>query len=99
MLLILSRIFGDRTVGFRRSKRESSSTRRELRVGMRIQSFCQTPRGRGFSPTRFNSYLRVVQMDGAFGAETAVHFSPKDLGLNVGFLGLFSDSLELNFWD
>ena len=37
-------------------------------------------------------------MDGAFGAGTAVHFSPKDLGLNVGFLGLFSDSPRLDFW-
>ena len=36
-------------------------------------------------------------MDGAFGAGTAVHFSPKDLGLNVGFFGLFSDSPRLDF--
>ena len=27
-----------------------------------------------------------------FGAGTIVHFNPKDLGLNAGFLGLFSDS-------
>ena len=26
------------------------------------------------------------------GARTAVHFSPKDLGLNVGFSGMFSNS-------
>ena len=32
-------------------------------------------------------------------AGTAVHFSPKDLGLNVGFSSLFSNSLELNFRD
>ena len=31
-----------------------------------------------------------------FEAGKAMHFSPKDLGLNVGFLGLFLDSLELN---
>ena len=36
-------------------------------------------------------------MDGAFGAGTAVHFSPKDLGLNIGFLGLFSDNQRLDF--
>ena len=42
-------------------------------------------------------------MDEVFGAETAVHFSPKNLGLNARFLGtefpgLFSDSLGLNLW-
>ena len=31
-------------------------------------------------------------MVGVFGAEMAVHFSPKDLGLSVGILRLFSDS-------
>ena len=30
-----------------------------------------------------------------FGAGTAVHFSPKNLGPNAGFLGLFSDSPRL----
>ena len=33
---LLSRIYEDRTVGFRRKKRQSSSTRRELRVRTRI---------------------------------------------------------------
>ena len=33
------------------------------------------------------------------GAGTAVHFSPKDLGLNAGFSCLFSNSLVLNLWD
>ena len=37
------------TVGVRRSKRQSSSSWRELRVGTRIREFQQTPRGRGFS--------------------------------------------------
>ena len=36
---------------FRRNKRQSSSTRRELRVSTRTWGFRQTPRGRGFSPT------------------------------------------------
>ena len=30
-------------------------------------------------------------------AGKAVHFSPKNLGLNAGFLGLFSDSTGLDF--
>ena len=30
-------------------------------------------------------------------AETAVHFSPKDLGLNAGFFGLFWAILGLIF--
>ena len=34
-----------------------------------------------------------------FGARMVVHFSPKDLGQNAGFLGLFSDSQESKFWD
>ena len=48
-LLLLSSVPGDPTVGFRRSKRQSSFSRRELRVGTRIGEFRQTPRGRGFS--------------------------------------------------
>ena len=59
-LHLLFRFYGDRTVGFRRSKRQSSSTQRELRVGMRIRGFRKTPRGKGFSPTRFNFCLRSI---------------------------------------
>ena len=61
-LLLLSIISSDRTVGFRRSKKESSSTRQEFRVGMRIRGFRQTPRGRGSSPTQFIVSLRAIQM-------------------------------------
>ena len=50
-LHLISRIYGDRAVGFRRSKRQSSFTRRELCVGTRIQGFHQNFKGRGFSPT------------------------------------------------
>ena len=32
-----------------------------------------------------------------FGARTAVHFSPKNLEPNAGFLGLFSDNSRLDF--
>ena len=35
-LYLLSKIYEDRADGFRRSKRQSTSTRRELRVGIRI---------------------------------------------------------------
>ena len=97
MLQLLSRISDDRTAGFCRSKRESSFTQRELRVGTRIQGFLQTSRGRGSSPTWFNPCLRVIQMVELFGARMVVHFSPKDLGLNAGFLGLFLNSPGLDF--
>ena len=31
------------------------------------------------------------------GVDTTVHFSPKDLGLNAGFSGLFFNNSELHF--
>ena len=37
----------------------------------KINGFRQTPRGRGFSSTRFNFCLRAIQMDGVFGVGTA----------------------------
>ena len=46
---LLSKIYGNRTVGFIRSRRQSRSTHRELHVGTKILAFCQTPRGREFS--------------------------------------------------
>ena len=45
---LLYKIYGNRIVGFRRSKRQSQFTHRELRVGTKILEFCQTPRGREF---------------------------------------------------
>ena len=59
-LHILSRFSGNRTVGSDQSKRQSWSMHRELRVGTKISRFRQAPRGRGFSPTRFNFCLRVI---------------------------------------
>ena len=59
-LYLLSRIYGDQAIGFRRSKRQSSSIRRELRVGTRIGDFRQIPRGRGFSLTLIILGLRVI---------------------------------------
>ena len=38
-LHLISRIYGDRAVGFRRSKRQSSFTRRELHVGQEFRVF------------------------------------------------------------
>ena len=46
---LLYKIYGNQTVGFRRSKRQSWSTHRELRVGTKILEFRQTSRGREFS--------------------------------------------------
>ena len=59
-LYLLSKIYGDRAVGFRRSKRQSLSTRRELHVGTRILGFHQTLRGRGFSSTLVILGMRVI---------------------------------------
>ena len=39
---LLSKIYGIRTVGFHRRKRQSRSTHRELRVGTKILEFRQT---------------------------------------------------------
>ena len=46
---LLSKIYGNRTLGFSRSKRQSRSMHRELHVGTKILEFRQTPRGREFS--------------------------------------------------
>ena len=45
----LSKIYGNRTVDFCRSRRQSWSTRRELSVGTKSLAFCHTSRGRKFS--------------------------------------------------
>ena len=49
IFLLLSKIYGNQTVGFHRNKRQSPSTHRELSVGAKILEFRQTPRGREFS--------------------------------------------------
>ena len=61
-LYLISNFFDDRTFGFHRSKRESSSSWQELQVKTRIGEFRQTPRGRSLSPTWFNSRLKAIQM-------------------------------------
>ena len=98
-LHLLYRFPDNRTVGSGRSKRESWSTHRELRVGTKISRFRQTSRGRGFSPTWFNSCLRAIQMVEIVEAGTTMHFSSKDLGLNARFSGMFSSSPKLNLRD
>ena len=45
----LSQIYGNRTSDFYRSRRQSWTTRRELRVDTKILAFRQTLRGRKFS--------------------------------------------------
>ena len=47
-MCLLSNIPGDRTVGFRQSKKESCYTSRGQRVGTGFEEFRQTPLGRGF---------------------------------------------------
>ena len=46
-LYLLSKIYGDRAVGFRRSNRKNSYTQRELYIGTRNWGFRQTSRCRG----------------------------------------------------
>ena len=48
-LSLLSKIYGNRTVGFCQSKRQIWSTHRELLVGIKILELRQTPRDREFS--------------------------------------------------
>ena len=47
--LFLSQIYENRIVDFHRSKRQSRTTRRELRVGTNILTFYQTLKYRKFS--------------------------------------------------
>ena len=76
-LHLLSRFLGDRIVGSSRSKKQSWFTHRELRMGTKNTRFRQTPRGRGFSPTRFISCLRAIPIVEVYGAGSAVQFSSK----------------------
>ena len=88
-LYLISKFSSDRTSGFRWSKKKSASPQQELQEETGSEEFRQTPRGMGFYLTWFNPCLRVILMVRVFGAGTATHCSPKDLGLNAGFFGLF----------
>ena len=46
---LFSQIYGNQTIDFRRSRRQSWTMRRELRVDTNILAFCQTSRGKKFS--------------------------------------------------
>ena len=46
---LLSKIYGNQIIGFRRSKRQSRSMHQELCVGTKILEFRRTPQGREFS--------------------------------------------------
>ena len=63
-VVLLSRIPGDWTVGFRRGKKQSCSPQQGLRVGTSFGEFRQTLEDRGFSPTCFILCLRVILMCG-----------------------------------
>ena len=60
--MLLSKIPGNRTVGFRQSKKGKHSTRSRLRVDPGFVEFPQTPRGRIFSILEFYSHLNVLTM-------------------------------------
>ena len=61
-LLLRSSFPGDSAIDVYRCKRQSSSSRRELRVGTRIGEFRQTPRGRGFFLLGFILSLKIHLM-------------------------------------
>ena len=60
--MLLSKIPGNRTVGFRRSKKEKRSTRSRLHVDPGFVEFPQTPRGRGFSLFVFIPIFKYFSM-------------------------------------
>ena len=54
-----------------------------LQVETKNREFRKTPRGRGFSPTWFNSHIKSIQMVGMVRAGMVKHFSPNDLELKA----------------
>ena len=60
--MLLSKISGNRTVGFRRSKKGKRSTRSRLRMDPGFVEFPQTPRGRIFSLLEFYSHFKGFSM-------------------------------------
>ena len=61
-------------------------------MGTEIVEFRKTPKGRGFSPTWFSSCLRTIRMDGVFGAEKVVCFSPSEWDRRLEILDCFEQS-------
>ena len=59
---LISRISGNSTVDSLQDKKESFSTRRDLRMGTGFEEFQQTLRGRGFSLLGFILCLRAMLM-------------------------------------
>ena len=55
---LLSKFQANPTVRILRDKKESCSTRRDLRVGSGFREFLQNPRGRGFSLYGFYSLIK-----------------------------------------
>ena len=75
--MLLSKIPGNRTVGFRRSKKGKRSTWSRLRVDPGFVEFPQTPRGRSFSLLVFIPFLRVFPCFGWFEAVRGRLIGPK----------------------
>ena len=57
---LLSKIPGDWTIGILRSKKESCSTHRDLRVDSGFREFHQTPRGRDFFLLEFYTLFKCI---------------------------------------
>ena len=86
--MLLSRIFGDPTVGGLRAEKEKRSMRSRLRMDSGFVSFRQTPRGRGFSLLEFFIYsLSVFQCFGWHEVLNGRLIGPK-----------LWDQIDRNFW-
>ena len=57
---LLSRFTDDPTVGIRRDKKQSCSTRRGLRMDTEFEEFRQAPRGRGFFLLEFYTLFKCI---------------------------------------
>ena len=88
--MLLSKIPGNRTVGFRRSKNEKRSTRSRLRVDPGFVEFPQTPRGRISPYLSFIPILRVFRCFGWFEAVRGRLIGPKTWDRIVGIFLRFS---------
>ena len=75
--MLLSKISGNRTVGFQRSRKGKRSTRSRLRVNAGFVEFPQTPRGRISPYLDFIPILSVLSMLRLFEAVRGRLIGPK----------------------
>ena len=75
--MLLSKIPGNRTVGFRRGEKGKRSTRNRLRVESDFSEFLQTPRGRISPYLGFIPILSVLLMFRLFEAVRGRLIGPK----------------------